>query len=116
MRHPEDDPLLPDDPGDRMGFGIQCFFMFGFAVYGATQWPPRINAQGMMALVLKALCLEFILFMIPFGLLGMIWAVATPDWVRYLLNLFLKHLMIVILLCVVMTAVAIAFIATGVLK
>ncbi len=114
MQHEEDDPLLPDDPGDRFGFGIQCFFMFAFAVYGAVQWPPRINAQGVTALVLKVLCLEFILLMIPFGLLGMIWAIATPNWARYWLNLFFKHLTIVIVLCAIMMVVAIAFIASGI--
>ena len=114
MRHEDDDPLLPDEPGERLGFGIRSFFLFMFAVYGATRWPPQINANGLTAIILKALCLEFILFMLPFGLLGMIWAVATPDWVRYLLNLCFKHLAIVIILCAIMAIVAIAFTAGGV--
>ncbi|MFK7817576.1 MAG: hypothetical protein AB8G99_02560 [Planctomycetaceae bacterium] len=114
MHREDDDPLLPVDPEDRIGFGIQCFFIFSLATYGATKWPPQINAQGTLAIFLKALCLEFILLMIPFGLLGMIWAVATPEWVRYFLNLCFKHLTIVIVLCAIMAGVAIAFMAAGI--
>lgn len=110
----EDDPLLPQDPDDRMGFGIQCFFMFGFAVYGAFHWPPNVNVQGFFGLVIKALSLEFILLMIPFGLLGMIWAVMTPEWVRYFLNLCFKHLTIVIMLCFVLVLGWMALVVAGV--
>lgn len=110
----EDDPLLPETAEDRLSFGIQSFFFFGFAVYGALTWPPQIIAPPVTAIILKALVLEFILFMIPFGLLGMLWAVATPNWIRFLLNLCFRHLAIVLVLCATMAAVAIVFVATGI--
>jgi hypothetical protein len=92
------DPLFPRSFRGRLQHGAQSILFLCVAIYGVFHWPPvGIVARGIWTDLFLALIFEMMVATLPMGLLGLWWAIATPEWIRTLSNRVFEHVGIVLL-------------------
>ena len=97
----KEDPLFPRTFLGRVRLAVESLFFFCVAIYSVSHWPPvPVAAQGVGADVFLAIVFELMIAMIPVALLGLWWAVATPEWIRTFLERVSHHAAIVVSLLV----------------
>ena len=98
----DSDPLLPESPSGRMKLGAECVVILSIGIYSLINWPPNgIMAKGIWVDIFKAIVLEMLVASIPFSTLGLMWAIATPDWIPRLINPAFRHVGLAVGLLVV---------------
>jgi hypothetical protein len=95
---PDAEPLFPTSFRGRLQLGLESLFFVCVGAYSVFHWPPvGVVAQGVWVDVFLAVVFEIMLVMIPLGLLGLWWVIATPDWIRTTLKRVSNHATVVVL-------------------
>jgi hypothetical protein len=90
-------PLFPTSLAGRLRLAVESVFFLCVGAYSVFNWPPvGVVAQGVWVDIFLALVFELMLAMIPLGLLGLLWAVAMPEWIRTTLKRISGHADVVI--------------------
>ncbi len=93
----EANPLFPRTVLGRLRLAAESLFFLCVGIYSVFNWPPiGVAAQGLWVDFFSAIIFELMVAMIPFALLGLYWAIATPEWIYVLLKRAYYHVGIAI--------------------
>ena len=94
----ESDPLFPRTFVGRLRLAAESLFLLCVGAYAVLNWPPvAVAAQGVWADIFLAIVFEMMVAIIPAGILGLWWAVATPEWIRRMVKQASDHALIPVL-------------------
>ena len=91
----EEEPLFPRTFLGRFQMAMESLCLLCIGVCSLFNWPPDgVVAQGLWLDIYLAILFEMMVVTIPFGILGLWWAIATPEWIRTWLKRAYHHVAI----------------------